>query len=131
MNVKRPYRLYIEEGLAARRRNRKWLVREQSAEPRLRRANQEWAMEFIVDGLATGRMMRVLSLVDVYTRECLALEATPAFAASGHPAFQERGNLADLPYEITIEVAKSAGIHHAIHDKHWTWARLGLERLPE
>jgi putative transposase len=32
-------------------------------------------MDFIVDGLATGRMVRILSVVDVYTRECLALEA--------------------------------------------------------
>ena len=32
-------------------------------------------MDFIVDGLATGRMIRILSVVDAYTRECLALEA--------------------------------------------------------
>jgi hypothetical protein len=32
-------------------------------------------MDFIVDGLATGRMARILSVVDAYTRECLALEA--------------------------------------------------------
>ena len=39
------------------------------------RANQEWAMDFIVDGLSTGRMVRILSVVDAFTRECLALEA--------------------------------------------------------
>jgi putative transposase len=32
-------------------------------------------MDFIVDGLATGRLVRILSVVDTYTRECLALEA--------------------------------------------------------
>ena len=32
-------------------------------------------MDFSVDGLATGRMVRILSVVDAYTRECLALEA--------------------------------------------------------
>ncbi len=32
-------------------------------------------MDFIVDGLATGRMVRILRVVDAYTRECLALEA--------------------------------------------------------
>ncbi len=31
-------------------------------------------MDFIVDGLANGRMVRILSVVDVFTRECLALE---------------------------------------------------------
>ena len=58
-----------------RRKRRKRLVRDRSAEPRLTGPNQEWAMDFIVDGLATGRMVRILSVVDAYTRECLALEA--------------------------------------------------------
>ena len=75
MNVKRVYRLYVEERLMVRRRKRKRLIRDRAAEPRLTGANQEWAMDFIVDGLATGRMVRILSVVDVYTRECLALEA--------------------------------------------------------
>ena len=75
VNVKRIYRLYLEEGLSVRRRKRKRVVRDRAAEPRLLRPNQEWAMDFIVDGLATGRMVRILSVVDAYTRECLALEA--------------------------------------------------------
>lgn len=75
VNVKRVYRLYREEGLMVRRQRRKRLVRSMPAEPRLLRANQEWAIDFIVDGLASGRMVRILSVVDVYTRECLALEA--------------------------------------------------------
>lgn len=32
-------------------------------------------MDFIVDGLANGRMIRILSVVDAFTRECLVLEA--------------------------------------------------------
>ena len=75
VNVKRVYRLYAEEGLAVRRKKRKRLVWDRALEPRLARPNQEWAMDFIVDGLATGRMVRILSVVDAYTRECLALEA--------------------------------------------------------
>ena len=75
VNVKRVYRLYVEEGLSVRRKKRRRLVRDRALEPRLTRPNQEWAMDFIVDGLATGRMVRILSVVDAYTRECLALEA--------------------------------------------------------
>src|SRR5271169_1563494 len=75
VNVKRVYRLYREEGLMVRRQRRKRLVRSMPAEPRLLRANQEWAMDCIIDGLASGRMVRILSVVDAYTRECLALEA--------------------------------------------------------
>jgi putative transposase len=43
VNVKRVYRLYVEERLMVRRRRRKRLVRERTAEPRLTGANQEWA----------------------------------------------------------------------------------------
>jgi len=75
VNVKRVYRLYLEEGLSVRRKKRKRLVRDRAVEPRLAGPNQEWAMDFVVDGLATGRMVRILTVVDAYTRECLALEA--------------------------------------------------------
>jgi putative transposase len=60
VNVKRVYRLYVEAGLAVRRRRRKRLVRDPLASARLTRPNQEWAMDFIVDGLANGRMIRIL-----------------------------------------------------------------------
>ncbi len=75
VNVKRVYRLHVEERLMVRRARRKRLVRDCMVEPQLTGANQEWAMDFTVDGLATCRMMRILSVVDAYTRECLALEA--------------------------------------------------------
>ncbi|MGA2852243.1 MAG: hypothetical protein ABSE46_24830 [Terracidiphilus sp.] len=45
------YRLYAEEGLAVRRRKRKRLVRDWALETRLIRPNQEWGMDFIIDGL--------------------------------------------------------------------------------
>jgi len=32
-------------------------------------------MDFTVDGLATGRIVRILSVVDACTRECQALES--------------------------------------------------------
>ena len=77
-NVKRVYRLYVEEGLSVRRKKRRHLVWDRAgscARAAVDGPNQEWAMDFIVDGLATGRMVRILSVVDAYTRECLALEA--------------------------------------------------------
>jgi putative transposase len=32
-------------------------------------------MDFMSDALANGQKLRVLAVVDVYTRECVALEA--------------------------------------------------------
>ena len=61
--MKRVYRLYAKEGLMVRRKKRKRLVRERAVDPRLTGANQEWAMDFIVDGLATGRKRMVWAVL--------------------------------------------------------------------
>lgn len=74
VNHKRLYRLYGEEHLAVRRLKRKRLTRPAAPVVQLSRTNQEWAMDFVMDGLATGRAVRVLTVVDEYSRECLALE---------------------------------------------------------
>lgn len=71
---KRLYRLYRQEGLAVRRQRRKRWERPDAAAPRLTRPNQEWALDFVSDGIATGRGIRILAVVDAYTRECLARE---------------------------------------------------------
>jgi putative transposase len=44
-------------------------------------ANQEWALDFLHDAVDCGRAIRVLSVVDAYTRECLALEVDTSFAS--------------------------------------------------
>jgi putative transposase len=74
MNHKRLYRLYREEHLAVRRLKRKRLIRPAAPMAELHRANQEWSMDFVMDGLSTGRGLRMFTMVDSYTRECLAIE---------------------------------------------------------
>jgi hypothetical protein len=46
-------------------------------------ANQDWAIDFAHDAVASGRAIRVLSVVEAYTRECLALEVDTSFAHPG------------------------------------------------
>jgi Integrase core domain len=48
---------------------------------RLTAANQEWALDFAHDVVAAGRTIRVLSVIDAFTRECLALEVDTGFAS--------------------------------------------------
>lgn len=38
-------------------------------------ANEEWAMDFMSDSLASGRKIRTLNVVDQYNRKCLSIEA--------------------------------------------------------
>src|SRR5437667_9425775 len=42
--------------------------------PMLTAPNQEWSMDFVHDQLATGQRIRTLTIIDNFTRECLALE---------------------------------------------------------
>ena len=75
MNHKRVYRLYREEGLSVRRRKRKrmaGIARVPTMAPE--RPNQRWSMDFVSDALASGRRIRVLTVIDDFTRESLALE---------------------------------------------------------
>src|SRR6266702_3406549 len=77
VNPKRIYRLYCAEALQLRRKRPR---RRRSAVPRGPRRiatqpNEVWAMDFMHDTLADGRLVRVLTLIDSYTRESLALVA--------------------------------------------------------
>lgn len=81
VNHKRVYRVYREAGLLIRRKRRKRLLRAGFVRPALTGANQEWALDFVHDAAESGRKFRVLSVLDVYTRECLALEVDTSFAS--------------------------------------------------
>lgn len=74
VNHKRVERLYRAEGLAVRRRPRK-RVAAATREP-ARTAlvpNEQWSLDFVSDSLANGRPIRLLTVVDTFTRESLAI----------------------------------------------------------
>jgi len=74
INHKRLWRVYRDLGLSVRRTRRKRLQRMLRPRPILTAPNQEWAIDFASDVAASGRRLRIFSVVDSYTRECLALE---------------------------------------------------------
>ena len=69
------YRVYTEEGLALRRK-RPWrhatAVHREQRRPATDR-NDIWSMDFVADALADGRRFRTLTVLDLFTRECLDL----------------------------------------------------------
>jgi len=81
VNHKRVHRVYREAGLMLRRKKRKHCVREGKPLVARTSANQEWALDFVHDAVECGRAIRVLSVVDAFTRECLALEVDTSFAS--------------------------------------------------
>jgi len=76
-NHKRIHRLYRAEGLQVRRRTRRKqrLARGSGRPETPTQPNQRWSLDFMHDRLINGRALRLLTVVDNYTRECLWLEA--------------------------------------------------------
>jgi putative transposase len=78
-NCKRVYRLYRLEGLSLRhkrpRRNRSARLRQ--PKQLVSAINEIWSTDFVADALFDGRRLRALTVVDNYTRECLAIEVGP------------------------------------------------------
>ena len=125
VNAKRSSRLSAEEGLLMRTKPRK------RAAPRHRvphvpaaAPNQRWAMDFMHHRLLDGRPFRVLTVLDLYTRECLRLVAETSLtgqqvAEALEPIAHYRG----APQAITVdngsEFASRAlegwAVHHGIH----------------
>ena len=74
INHKCTERLYQEEGLSLRKRKRKRISHIRLELPKATRPNQYWAMDFVSDTLFNGRRIRALAIIDLYTRESLAIE---------------------------------------------------------
>jgi len=75
VNHKRVYRLYGEEGLVMRMRQRR-RIRWNGAvtSPAATRPNQRWSIDFVSDCVSTGKVIRMLTVVDDCTRECPSIE---------------------------------------------------------
>ncbi|WP_156348068.1 IS3 family transposase [Sphingomonas sp. Leaf231] len=74
MNHKKLLRLYREENLRVRRRRgRKRAMGTRAPMTLPQGPNQRWSLDFVSDTLISGRRIRILAVVDDFTRECLAL----------------------------------------------------------
>jgi putative transposase len=83
VNHKRVYRLYQLEGLLMRTKKSRRYV---SCAKRLQRPpaslrDESWSMDFVSDELITGQRIRLLTLVDNFTRESLAIDVETGFPA--------------------------------------------------
>jgi putative transposase len=70
VNPKRVYRLYKELGLQLRNKTPKRRVKAKLREDRrsATQINETWAMDFVHDQLCTGRKIRVLTVIDTFSR---------------------------------------------------------------
>ncbi len=85
VNQKRVYRLWRREGLKVPQKKRKKRRLGSSENGCVRRRSERkghvWAWDFVHDRTSDGRPLKWLTLVDEYTRECLALEVARGMTA--------------------------------------------------
>ncbi len=76
VNDKRVHRLWQQEKLSLPLRRPKRLRRGQATAmcPRAMRPNHVWTYDFVFDRCANGQKLKILTVVDEYTRESLAVE---------------------------------------------------------
>jgi transposase InsO family protein len=86
VNRKRVWRLWKKEGLKVpqkRHKKRRLGTRGNGVlRHRATHRNHVWAWDFLFDATANGRSLKWLSIVDEYTRECLALEVDRTMTAT-------------------------------------------------
>jgi putative transposase len=75
INHKKTHRIYVEEGLNLRRKRprRRVAAAHRTERPAVTRANDCWSMDFVADQLFNGQRIRALTVVDNFSRECLAI----------------------------------------------------------
>ena len=93
MNKKRIHRLWREEGLRVPYRKKKRPLRgigEPVGAMCPIRPNVIWAMDFQFDQTTDGRILKLLNVIDEYTRECLAIDIARSIDADGVVTCLER-----------------------------------------
>jgi putative transposase len=82
VNHKRVHRIYCEEELSLRAKRKKKRPSHGRVPLQVaRRPNERWTMDFVADRLEDGRRFRALTVLDMYTRESLAI--VPGISLTG------------------------------------------------
>jgi transposase InsO family protein len=83
VNFKRVYRLWCQEGLKVRRKQikRRRLGTSENSCDRKRPEHRDhvWSYDLLSERLENGRRVRLLTVMDEYTRECLAIDVARNF----------------------------------------------------
>ena len=86
VNKKRLYRLWREEGLkvpdkAQRKRRRLGDTENSCTRRRATHLNHVWSYDFVMDETEEGRRLKMMPIVDEYSRECLSIEVERSITA--------------------------------------------------
>ena len=126
VNHKKVHRLYKEAGLqlqARRKKKRPSHMRMPGEQPKT--INIRWAMDFMHDRIDTGRRFRLLAILDLFSRECLLIEADYSLRATNVVESLERVRKGGCcPEVITVdnvltpEVKSESGRNNPLLNNH-------------
>jgi putative transposase len=105
VNIKRTYRLYSSLGLQLRNKSPKRRVKAKLREDRCPASepNQTWAMDFVHDQLALGNKIRVLTVVDIFSKFSPVIDPRFSYRAEDVVMTLERV-CGEIGYPKTIRV---------------------------
>jgi putative transposase len=106
VNSKRVHRLYCLQGLQVRMRvrRRKHMCLHRGTVPAAQRTHERWSMDFVHDQLFDGRPIRMLTVVDQYSRLSPLIEPRMRFGGRDVVAALERiTRLTGAPASITVD----------------------------
>jgi len=127
VNAKRVERIWRQEGLKVPKkqpkRGRLWLGDGSCIRRRAEHRNHVWSYDFVADRTHDGRPIRMLTMVDEYTRECLAIDVerrldsenvlerlTALFTERGTPTYIRSDNGAEFTAKVVREWLGRLGV---------------------
>jgi len=105
INHKRTERIYKEEGLSlAIRRRKKRASHARVAIPRAKKRNELWGLDFLHDSLGNGGKIRILPIIDTFTKECHRIEVDRSLGGRRVIALLSEASLMQgLPENIVVD----------------------------
>jgi putative transposase len=143
LGVNRAHRLWRQAGLQLpRRRPRRRIATGRPHPLQAANANFLWAYDFVFDDTATGQQIKCLTVVDEFTRECLAIDVAGSIrsrrvievlsrlvSAHGAPLFLRSDNGPEFVSRAILEWIASSGIATALIDPGKPWQNANNESL--
>lgn len=135
MSMSRAQRLWAAAGLQVpRKRPRRRLAASRPRPLAPSRANQVWSYDFVFDACANGQQIKCLTLVDEYTRECLAIDVAGSIRSSrvievltrvisnrGAPRYLRSDNGPEFVSKALLQWIVDQGIETALIDPGKPW----------
>jgi putative transposase len=132
VNHKRVERIWRQEGLKVPRRQRKrkrlWMGDGSCIRLRPERRDHVWSYDFLSERTSDGRPLRILTVLDEYTRECLTIQVarqmkavdvidqlTDLFVCRGTPEHIRSDNGSEFTHPIHPTLAPPARCEDPVH----------------